>query len=413
MRRVRRGRPAFLAAAVSKHWAVLRDVLAAARTHGVGSPLIGYGPSRRAEADGVGPLGAQMPEQQRQPCLSWSHEGAFVRRAAVSQTSETRRARLVSALTPAQRQILALCSLTVADDRCDWGVIARQADRERSLDGLLAGDLLEDSKRADRTRWVVRTASDDRWRIARERADAEHTAAAAAGARITTVLDDDFPLNLRLIHNLPPFLYYRGELDSDRDAHSMAVVGTRRPSAKGLERAGRMSRRLAELGITVTSGLAAGIDTEAHRAALAAGGRTIAVFGTGITTCFPAQNRGLADEIVDSGGLIVSQFFPTAPTARWMFGKRNEVTSGISQGTVVIEASSTSGARMQARLAYEHGKGVFLVNSLVSSQEWAQDMIGRRRATAVEHVEDVTSRIVDIGRLRAIDEELHIEPALL
>ncbi len=125
-------------------------------------------------------------------------------------------------LTTVQRQILALYSLTVADDRCDWGVIARQADRERSLDGLLAGDVLEDSKRAERTRWVVRTASEDRWRIACERADAEHAAAMEAGARITTVLDDDFPLNLRLIHNQPPFLYCRGELDADRDAHSIA-----------------------------------------------------------------------------------------------------------------------------------------------------------------------------------------------
>lgn len=413
MRRARRGRAIFVIAVASKYWASLRGVFMAAPTDGVGSPLGRYGLAPRAEADGAAPFGAQMPKQPRRPCLSWSHAGAFVRRATASQVSEHRRGRPVSDLTPVQRQILALCSLTVADDRCDWGVIARQVDRERSLDGLLAGDVLEDSKRAERTRWVVRTASDDRWRIAHERADAEHAAAVEAGARITTVLDDDFPLNLRLIHNLPPFLYYRGELDADRDAHSIAVVGTRRPSAKGLERAGRMSRKLAEMGITVTSGLAAGIDTEAHRAALAADGRTIAVFGTGITKCFPAQNRGLADEIVESGGLIVSQFFPTAPTARWMFGKRNEVTSGISQGTVVIEASSTSGARMQARLAYEHGKGVFLVNSLVSSQEWAQDMISRRRATAVERVEDVTSRVVDVGRLREIDKELHIEPALL
>lgn len=413
MRRARRGRARFVIAAASKRWAALGRVLVAARAAGVGSPRGGAGLPPGAEADGAAPIGSEMPKQPRRPCLSWPHVGAFVRRAAASQAPEHRRGRPVSDLTPVQRQILALCSLTVADDRCDWGAIARQADRERSLDGLLAGDVLEDSKRAERTRWVVRTASDDRWRIARERADAEHAAAMAAGARITTVLDDDFPLNLRLIHNLPPFLYYRGELDADRDAHSIAVVGTRKPSAKGLERAGRMSRRLAETGVTVTSGLAAGIDTEAHRAALAAGGRTIAVFGTGITKCFPAQNRGLADEIVDAGGLIVSQFFPTAPTARWMFGKRNEVTSGISQGTVVIEASRTSGARMQARLAYEHGKGVFLVSSLVSSQEWAQDMINSRRATAVEHVEDVTSRIVDVGRLRQVDEELHIEPALL
>ena len=319
----------------------------------------------------------------------------------------------MTALSPVQRQILALCSLTSGDDRCDWGVIARQAHRERSLAGLLAGDVLEASKRAHRTSWTIRTASEERWQIAYERADTEHAAAAAVGARITTVLDRDFPLNLRLIHNLPPFLYYRGDLDADSDACSVAVVGTRVASANGLAQADRMAHRLAELGLTVTSGLAAGIDTAVHRGTLAAGGRTIAVYGTGITSCFPAQNRGLAEEIIDSGGLIVSQFFPTAPTARWMFGKRNEVTSGISQGTVVIEASRTSGAKMQARLAYEHGKSVFLVSSLVAAQDWAQDMINSRHAIAVSHVDDIASRIVAAGRLREVDEELRIEPALL
>ena len=315
--------------------------------------------------------------------------------------------------SPVQRRLLALCSLTAANDRCDWGVIARQAHRERSLDGLLAGEMIEAGKRAHRTGWVAQVASTDEWQVAYARADSECEAAARAGAQLTTVLDDDFPLNLRLIHNLPPFLYYQGVLDPDRDARSIAVVGTRAASPEGLRRAARMARLLTELGITVTSGLASGIDTAAHRATLDAAGRTIAVMGTGITRVYPSSNRGLAENIVQSGGLIVSQFFPTARAAQWTFGKRNEVTSGISQGTVVIEASRTSGAKMQARLAYEHGKRVFLVKSLVSDQQWAQEMIESRKATPVASVEDVASRVADAKWVREVDQRLRIAPSLL
>ena len=110
-------------------------------------------------------------------------------------------------MTSIQRQVLALCSLTSAGDRCDWGVLARQAHRERSLDALLAGDVVETSARAHTTGWVIATAAPDDSTAAWARADSEYRAAVAAGARLTTVLDDDFPLNLRLIHNLPPFLF--------------------------------------------------------------------------------------------------------------------------------------------------------------------------------------------------------------
>ena len=103
-------------------------------------------------------------------------------------------------MTSTQRRVLALCSLVSAGDRCDWSVLARQAHRERSLDGLMAGDILESSAKAHTTGWVIKTASAESWTAAWERADSEYRAATAAGARLTTVLDDDFPLNLRLIH---------------------------------------------------------------------------------------------------------------------------------------------------------------------------------------------------------------------
>ena len=172
-------------------------------------------------------------------------------------------------------------------------------------------------------------------------------------------------------------------------------------------------RSLTQAGLTVTSGLAIGVDAAAHRETLERGGRTIAVLPSGITRVAPAANRDLGDDIVASDGLIVSQFFPTSTPARWTFGKRNEVTSGISQGTVVIEASSTSGARMQARLAYEHGKRVFLLDTLVAQQAWAQQMLERRRSVAVSCVEEITSRVASPDRVRDVSDLLHVEPALL
>ena len=333
--------------------------------------------------------------------------------------------------------LLALCSLTAGEDRCDWGVLARQADREGSLDSLMAGEVFEATKRvtevtlldfeaannsakkperiskADKTLRTLHKASESDWNAAKEQAEKELEAADGINAHMTSVLDDDYPLNLRFIHNLPPFIFYRGELDENADTRSIAVVGTREPSERGLEKAWKIAEQLAESGVTVTSGLAKGIDTAAHKAALEASGRTISVFGTGITRVSPVGNRELAKRIANEGGLLVSQFFPSATGAHWTFKRRNEVTSGISQGTVVIEASKKSGAKMQARLAYEHGKNVFLIKSLVESQDWAQSMVEDGKAVLVTRLEDITDRLVDEERLRYADKELHPRPFLL
>ncbi len=140
---------------------------------------------------------------------------------------------------------------------------------------------------------------------------------------------------------------------------SVAVVGTRTRLRDGPGAGGTAVRLLAGHHVTVISGLARGIDTAAHQAALHSGGRTIAVLGTGITRCYPPENRVLAEQITQAGALV-SQFWPTRAPGRDTFPRRNVVTSGLSQGTVVIEASQTSGAKMQARLALEHEE-VFLV----------------------------------------------------
>jgi DNA processing protein len=190
------------------------------------------------------------------------------------------------------------------------------------------------------------------------------------------------------VRDLPPFLFVRGDLGAEDD-RAVAVVGTRSASADGLSRAGRMAAQLVQHKVTVVSGLARGIDTAAHESALAMGGRTIAVIGTGITRCYPPENADLAERITKSGA-IVSQFWPTRQPGRDTFPRRNRVTSGISQGTVVIEASRTSGAKMQARLAHEHGKRVWLIRSLVTDQDWARRMVADGRAAEVASIDEVT-----------------------
>ncbi len=219
----------------------------------------------------------------------------------------------------------------------------------------------------------------------------ERTLAERPNTRLLTVLDDGYPQNLRRVYDRPPFLFVRGTLQDD-DSRSVAIVGTRRASDAGRVLARDMAAALAERGVTVISGMAAGIDTEAHIAALDAGGRTIAVMGTGIDRVYPKENAALAERIAESGALL-SQFWPGAPPRRSNFPLRNVVTSGVAVGTIVIEASATSGAKMQARLALEHGKRLFLIESLVLQEEWAQRYRSRRGAQVVHGVEDVVAAL--------------------
>jgi len=217
------------------------------------------------------------------------------------------------------------------------------------------------------------------------------TLAANPNTRLVTVLDEDYPRNLRRVFNRPPFLFVRGTL-TEADERSVAIVGTRHASQAGRLLAREMAAALAERGVTVISGMAAGIDTEAHTATLESGGRTIAVMGTGIDRVYPAENKALAEQIAEHGALL-SQFWPGAPPRGSNFPMRNVVTSGMAVGTIVIEASSTSGAKMQARLALEHGKRLFLVESLVLQEEWAQKYRSRRGAQVVGGVDDVVAAL--------------------
>lgn len=297
-----------------------------------------------------------------------------------------------------RRRLLALCAIRIDGRSIDWSLLAREAQLWQGLDRLEAGTFYEDSKEAHDGLPLLLQGL-EHLDEARARVDQELTIADRASAQLITVLDKEYPATLRAIFNLPPFLFVRGTLLRS-DARAVAVVGTRNPSEEGVARARRMAGLLAAERVTVVSGLAQGIDTAAHTAALASEGRTIAVLGQGIATpIFPAANRDLAERIC-SAGALVSQFWPSAHPASWTFPRRNIVTSGISQGTVVVEATATSGAKMQARLAIEHGKRVWLLRSLVDSQPWAQTYVARRGAMAVAAVEDVIADLVDPDRLQ-------------
>ena len=211
-----------------------------------------------------------------------------------------------------------------------------------------------------------------------------------------SVLDPHYPANLRAVFDRPPLVFVRGSLRALEDRASIAVVGTRKATAEGVARAARLARELVEAGFTVTSGLAAGIDTAAHSAALDADGRTLAVMGTGLDHVYPATNRGLAARIVASGCALVTQFFPHQTPRQWTFPARNVVMSGLSLATVVVEASETSGARLQARVALQHGRAVFMLKSLVDHHAWAREFVEEgidgSRAVVMASTADIVER---------------------
>ncbi len=235
-----------------------------------------------------------------------------------------------------------------------------------------------------------------------EQASADLDRWSAAGMRLVTVLEPNYPPNLRAVHDRPPMVFVAGRLTS-ADAHAIAVVGARKATPDGTTKAHAIAEHLVDRGFTVVSGLAAGIDTAAHSATLARGGRTVAVIGTGLARSYPPQNEALQRRVA-SECAVVSQFWPDAPPSRRSFPMRNAVMSGITLATVVVEASDTSGARMQARLARAQGRPVFLLASLVERQEWAREYAVRPGTHVVRSPDEITTvveRLISPGSLVA------------
>lgn len=179
------------------------------------------------------------------------------------------------------------------------------------------------------------------------------------GVQILAETDEVYPSILRQIPDPPPILFVRGEL-KPQDGLAIGIVGTRHATHYGLRQAERLSASLARAGLTIISGLARGVDAAAHRGAMAAGGRTLAVLGSGVLSIYPPEHDQLAEDIVAHGALL-SEAPPLAAPHSGVFPQRNRVISGLSLGVLVIEAGDRSGALITARLAMEQGREVFAV----------------------------------------------------
>ena len=206
--------------------------------------------------------------------------------------------------------------------------------------------------------------------------------------QIVTINDDTYPRLLKQINDPPVLLYTIGELPIE-DPPSIAIVGSRSPTEYGKTTSQQLSYQLAERGITVVSGFARGIDTCVHRGALEANGRTIAVFGCGLSIIYPETNRTLAAEIIRSGALI-SEFPMTMPPRGNNFPRRNRVISGLTLGTLVVEASERSGSLITARHAAEQGREVFAVpGQIFSGVSRGTHSLINQGATLINSVDDL------------------------
>lgn len=175
--------------------------------------------------------------------------------------------------------------------------------------------------------------------------------------KMLTILDKDYPENLKDLEDAPPILYCRGKLVLG-DGNAVAIVGTRRATHYGKAIARALGEKLSALGITVVSGMARGIDTHSHIGALRGGGRTLAVMGTGIDLIYPASNRNLAPKIVKNGALI-TELPPGSPALPYHFPSRNRIISGLAKAVVAIEAPIRSGVFSTVRWALEYGRDVY------------------------------------------------------
>ena len=226
---------------------------------------------------------------------------------------------------------------------------------------------------------------------------------AEAGGTLVPVTDSRYPPLLRDIYDPPPLLFVRGRIEL-LETLMIAVVGTRRPTPYGLTAASRLSRDLAVAGLTIVSGMARGIDTAAHRAALEAGGDTIAVFGCGIDQVYPAENRKLAEEIA-SRGVVISEFPMGAPPYPQNFPVRNRIISGMSAGVLVVEGSEYSGSAITAKLAAEQNREVFAVpGNITQKTSWGPNLLIKQGAKLVQEWNDVVVELKPEVRRRLVDQ---------
>lgn len=210
--------------------------------------------------------------------------------------------------------------------------------------------------------------------------------------QLLTITREDYPRLLREISSPPPLLFYQGNRTL-LELPQIAIVGSRQATVSGLNHAEMFARELAASGITITSGLAAGIDAAAHRGAIRTG-KTIAVMGTGLDLVYPKRHSQLRQQILDAEGALVSEFLPGTPPQAKNFPRRNRIISGLSMGVLVIEAAVKSGSLISARYALQQGREVFaLPGSIHNPQSRGCHQLIREGATLVETTDQIMAEL--------------------
>ncbi|MBM3212563.1 DNA-protecting protein DprA, partial [Candidatus Poribacteria bacterium] len=212
------------------------------------------------------------------------------------------------------------------------------------------------------------------------------------GCKVITIQDESYPVNLKAIYDPPPLIYVKGNIIPG-DSLAVSVVGTRIATSYGKKAAEKFSSLLASRGITVVSGMAYGIDTAAHEGALSSGGRTIAVMGNGLSIIYPERNTNLFEKIAESGA-VISEFPMATKPLKVNFPMRNRLISGISLGTLVVEAPKRSGALLTADFALDQGREVFAIPGQIFSETSAgtHDLI-KQGAKLVDSIEDILEEL--------------------
>ncbi|MGC2198391.1 MAG: DNA-processing protein DprA [Terriglobales bacterium] len=232
-----------------------------------------------------------------------------------------------------------------------------------------------------------------------ELAQEEAAKARSAGVKILSLDDPAYPSRLKEIYDPPLVLYVRGDVEI-LSQPGIAVVGTRHPTPYGAGMAERLTIDLAARGLIILSGMARGIDTAAHRGALAAKGRTVAVFGTGADVPYPKENTRLSEQILSLGGALISEFPLGTFPAPQNFPIRNRIISGMSMGVLVVEAAEYSGTRITARCALEQNREVFAVpGNVTNKNSWGPNTLIKQGAKLVATWEDVWEEMPENVRL--------------
>jgi DNA processing protein len=241
---------------------------------------------------------------------------------------------------------------------------------------------------------------------ARTAAEDEMKRTIDAGGSVLTPEDEAYPERLREIYDPPAVLWIRGDVDQ-LGRPGIAVVGTRQPSPYGAGMAELLSRDLANRRLVILSGMARGVDTAAHKGAIEAGGKTVAVWGTGIDVIYPKENKKLAEQIVATGGTIVSEYPLGTFPAPQNFPIRNRILSGMSVGVLVIEAAEYSGTRITARCAMEQNRDVYAVPGNVTNKNaWGPNTLIKQGAKLTATWEDIWEDLPSQIRLALEDERM-------